>query len=476
MKDYNPTPIDTSDVQLPRDLYTLMEELAKSNHDTWAMHRFEEGWSYGPNRDDLSKKNPCLVPYDDLPEIEKDYDRNTSQETLKSIYKLGFSISKRTEGKVMLVGSYDTDCVEEIKSIALKYELKIEYFQSWDAAKESLNKDLTKWHAIVLDWNAQLKHDEGVTLLFLRDVVDDLNSIFHQFRNEVPWFICPNKYEETNTETVIKFTVGRERIKKDWGELVYLREHADLLFRNISELLPNTRNYRIRNVYDEVFVTLEEVNFPITVKNMLFNILLPLHYPEIFHSFVPTDYFNNLRRIVESIFGVMNQYGLIPDEICFSHDYDNAINLRYCSNYLIEDEGKSFCPKSIGMVLKTILDVTNEGSHMGSEYKTRGLYYSIMGFSLQLCDVIVWLGKHIKTNNCVSLNEEKKDYVNQIVPISKDEEGNYYYKKCIFPSQDFVTNAFDNNQMALITTIFENKAKTRCFYPFRAKIRIVEDK
>lgn len=214
MKDYNPTPIDTSDVQLPRDLYTLMEELAKSNHDTWALHRFEEGWSYGPNRDDESKKNPCLVPYDDLPEVEKDYDRNTSQETLKSIYKLGFTISKRTEGKVMLVGSYDTDCVEEMKSIASKYELKIEYFQSWDIAKESLSKDLTKWHAIVLDWNAQLKHDEGADQLFLRDVVDDLNSIFHQFKNEVPWFICPNEVEETKTETVIKFTVGRERIKK----------------------------------------------------------------------------------------------------------------------------------------------------------------------------------------------------------------------------------------------------------------------
>ena len=63
MKDYNPTPIDTSDVQLPRDLYTLMEELAKSNHDTWAMHRFEEGWSYGPNRDDVSKKNRLELEY-----------------------------------------------------------------------------------------------------------------------------------------------------------------------------------------------------------------------------------------------------------------------------------------------------------------------------------------------------------------------------------------------------------------------------
>ena len=248
-----------------------------------------------------------------------------------------------------------------------------------------------------------------------------------------------------------------------------MKEHADSLFRNISELLPNTRNYRIRNVYDEVFVTLEEVNFPIGVKNLLFNILLPLHYPEVFHSFVPTNYFNNLRRIVESIFGVMNHYGLIPDEVCFSHDYDNAINLRYCSNYLIDDEGKSFCPKSIGMVLKTILDVTNEGSHMGSEYKTRGLYYSIMGFSLQLCDVIVWLGKQI--NNFLFLAEEKREYENQEVNILKDKKGNYYYKKCIFPNLNIITEAYKNNTKVFITSIFENKGRGNDIYPLRAKIR-----
>jgi len=470
MKEYNPKPIDTSDVQLPRDLYTLMEELAKSNHDTWAIHRFEEGWSYGPNRDDISKKNPCLVPYNDLPEIEKEYDRNTSQETLKSIYKLGFSISKRTEGKVMLVGSYDTECVEEMKSIASKYELKIEYFRSWDIAKESLSKDLTKWHAIVLDWNAKLNEDdEDNTTLFLRDVLDDLNSIFHKSRNEVPWFICPYTYDKKYTDTVINFTVGRERIQKDWGELVYLKEQSDALFRNIFELLPNTRNYRIRNVYDEVFVALEEFHFPVGVKNLLFNILLPLHFPEIFYSFVPTDYFNNLRRIVESIFGVMNYYDLIPDDVCFSHDYDSAINLRYCSNYLIDGDGKFFCPGSISHIIKTILDITNEGSHMGSEYKTRGLYYSIMGFSLQLCDVIVWLGKQI--GNCLSLVEEKRKYENQEVNILKDKKGNYHYKKCILPNIDAVAEAYKNNEKIYLLSIFENKGRARELYPLRAKIR-----
>ena len=67
MTNYNPSPIDTSNVQLPRDLYTLMEDLSRSNHDTWSLHRIAEGWTYGPTRDDSKKENPCLVPYDELP-------------------------------------------------------------------------------------------------------------------------------------------------------------------------------------------------------------------------------------------------------------------------------------------------------------------------------------------------------------------------------------------------------------------------
>ncbi|MCR5162371.1 MAG: hypothetical protein K6C06_11425, partial [Lachnospiraceae bacterium] len=38
---------------------------------------------------------PCLVPYDELPEREKDYDRMTAMETLKLIIKLGYEIKKK---------------------------------------------------------------------------------------------------------------------------------------------------------------------------------------------------------------------------------------------------------------------------------------------------------------------------------------------------------------------------------------------
>lgn len=93
MKDYIPQPIDTSDVRLPDKLEQLAEMLAENVHEVWASNRMKEGWRYGATRDDSKKQHPCLVPYDQLPESEKDYDRDTSRQTLKMIIKLGFKIS-----------------------------------------------------------------------------------------------------------------------------------------------------------------------------------------------------------------------------------------------------------------------------------------------------------------------------------------------------------------------------------------------
>lgn len=94
-KEYIPTPADTANVKLPPELHPLIENMAKNVHEVWAQNRINEGWTYGPTRDDANKKHPCLVAYDDLPESEKAYDRATSQETLKLILKLGFEISKK---------------------------------------------------------------------------------------------------------------------------------------------------------------------------------------------------------------------------------------------------------------------------------------------------------------------------------------------------------------------------------------------
>ena len=93
--EYTPKPIDTSAVELPAELAPLVEQMAKNVHEVWAQKRMEEGWRYGDKRDDELRLHPCLVAYEQLPEIEKEYDRSTALGTLKLIMKLGFSIEKR---------------------------------------------------------------------------------------------------------------------------------------------------------------------------------------------------------------------------------------------------------------------------------------------------------------------------------------------------------------------------------------------
>ena len=91
---YKPEPIDTSDVVLSEELTELKEQLAKNVHEVWAEGRINDGWVYGEVRDDAKKTTPCLVPYEQLSEREKDFDRNTAYETLKLIKALGFDIVK----------------------------------------------------------------------------------------------------------------------------------------------------------------------------------------------------------------------------------------------------------------------------------------------------------------------------------------------------------------------------------------------
>lgn len=91
---YIPQPVNTNEVVLPEELILLSEQISKNVHEVWSKNRMEQGWTYGEQRNDEKRETPCLVPYEELSEEEKDYDRNTSQETLKLILKLGFKITK----------------------------------------------------------------------------------------------------------------------------------------------------------------------------------------------------------------------------------------------------------------------------------------------------------------------------------------------------------------------------------------------
>jgi hypothetical protein len=92
MARYNPNPIDTSTIALSGDLLELTEKLAENAHDHWARLRMAEGWTWGEQRNEAEKQHPDLIPYEALPDSEKEYDRNAAMETLKAIIALGYKI------------------------------------------------------------------------------------------------------------------------------------------------------------------------------------------------------------------------------------------------------------------------------------------------------------------------------------------------------------------------------------------------
>lgn len=91
---YKPRPFPTENIELPKDLMDLAEQLSKNTHEVWAQRRLWDGWTYGPARDDNARKHPGLVPYEELSDREKAYDRDTALETLKLIVALGFKIGR----------------------------------------------------------------------------------------------------------------------------------------------------------------------------------------------------------------------------------------------------------------------------------------------------------------------------------------------------------------------------------------------
>ena len=92
---YEPHPIDLSEVTLSGDLLELRDTIAENAHEVWAFNRMKEGWSYGPFRDDENKLHPDLIPYNRLTESEKEYDREMAMNTIKLVQKLGWELKKK---------------------------------------------------------------------------------------------------------------------------------------------------------------------------------------------------------------------------------------------------------------------------------------------------------------------------------------------------------------------------------------------
>jgi hypothetical protein len=93
--EYEPHPINVDSIPLGEDLEELIEAIAENAHDIWAEKMMKDGWTYGKDRDEQKKQDPCILPYTALPDDEKEYDRLMAYNTIKLVKKLGYGSSRK---------------------------------------------------------------------------------------------------------------------------------------------------------------------------------------------------------------------------------------------------------------------------------------------------------------------------------------------------------------------------------------------
>jgi hypothetical protein len=70
-----------------------VETLAQMEHERWNEAKRRQGYRYGPVRSDVPPKaHPFLIPWDELPESEKDKDRDPSREIPQFLGSVGFHV------------------------------------------------------------------------------------------------------------------------------------------------------------------------------------------------------------------------------------------------------------------------------------------------------------------------------------------------------------------------------------------------
>ena len=85
---YNPQPVDMTNLTLSRDMQNMADRLAENAHDIWAKRKKDELEASGGG------VHPQMVPYDMLTEKEKRKDRLRSVELIKYLQFMGYNLSR----------------------------------------------------------------------------------------------------------------------------------------------------------------------------------------------------------------------------------------------------------------------------------------------------------------------------------------------------------------------------------------------
>ncbi len=316
----------------------------------------------------------------------------------------------------------DPEILDSYPLEAEDYNLQLVPFSCWEDAEKALDKDYTRWDAIILDAKCQYKKDDvDNASRFLSNVLNRLQEFAHLYGRRINWYILSGQSEE-NISDLIPET--RKLWDKDWSKGFYSKNvDREILFHRICIHARKKHEFIVRNdLYPRVFRAIEKSGLPNEVYVWMEDLLLPIHFP---NETADKDYnnrFQDVRKILEHIFRSMIDNSIVPpifekkdskkkDELNLS-----AISL-FLANKLSGDKlyekypvntEKEVLPRLLQEMVKNIIFATGSTVHTSrqseqgavtvfSQYlpTVKNSTYMLKSYALGMCDLIIWYAKYL---------------------------------------------------------------------------------
>lgn len=371
--------------------------------------------------------------------------------------------------------------------LARKYDLLVTRVGSWQEAKEMLLQQFEDFSAVILDGNCVLNKGEEPTPDFLYQAVREMENIFAQHEENLPWYVLSSGTAEDFSRTIQRITMGeRSEMESSWGRVFFRKDdRLESLCETVRKSVAHRIEYKVMRMYRPVFDTLKNY-FDAQSTNTMLDILLALHYPETHRNFDPVLYYTQLRRILEYLFRAANQQGILPDAVLGEQ---GKVNLTNSSMYLCGREitlnrnrtyrygkpGSSFFSPIMAQLVKSILVVANKNSHsteldtqeeaaMRDYNRTAQSNNLLFGYALHLCDVIVYFGQMIQQiqEHRESVQHRDRAVQTLVTPASEQPETALRNNRQAFsPKREKNENAESANGQQVPA---EQKSKSRRHY------------
>lgn len=358
------------------------------------------------------------------------------------------------------------------------HQIYLHPFPTQKAGMDEFDKNPKKWDAIILD--AKLEKD-GVGVTGLREAVTHINQI--ALSHKIPYFISTGQPD----------LMGNETFEQAFGKY-YIKERDDQkLIEDIKEIAGKSSRFQVKNKYLDAIEVLDSIDEWCCEK--ILDILEAMHFPE--KNIDPLLYYNPLRQTLEYIFRKAHEVSIIPDEFIGKEKDD--VNLNQCVQFLsgrnadwigIRFGGvKDFVvPTHIKDMMFQVLNLGNINSHSRTlnkdEQKKLDSYfkenvcnsqYLIFSLALQICEISVFMGKYMVSNNdptknrnwCKTFGVVEKIEGNESICVIKSKRPGR--ESCICISAEYATcKGLIGKKVVVIEERRNNDGGTKAIYPFFA--------